>query len=83
MSGNHRDLNIFLLLIRQLLLLFLQFSKYTISNDLGERPNLLVVKLVYNRAESKVDSIIYVCLKDVSLVKEINVFEASIKWFAL
>jgi len=82
-SGNHRDLNIFLLLIRQLLLLFLQFSKYSVSNDLGKRPNLLVAKLVYDQAESKVDTVTYMCLKDVSLVKEINVFEASIKWFAL
>ena len=29
------------------------------------------------------DTITCMCLKDVSLVKEINVFEASIKWFAL
>ena len=50
---------------------------------MGKRPNLLVVKLVYNQAESKVDNITYMCLKDVSLVKEINAFEVSIKWFVL
>ena len=83
MSGNHRDLKYISFINKTVAITFSSVFKILCKQWFGKKTKSVSGEISLDQAESKVDTITCMCLKDVSLVKEINVFEASIKWFAL